>query len=525
MPRSVRDIRGGVRRHWLIAVLLALAAALRGVVLLAYRPALIFPDSLRYLQFAQHFATGHWTPDMIRPSGYSILLIPAVAVKALALIPLAQHLLGLAEGAMIYAVLTRRGSRRWLAAAAAVPVLFDPLQLDLEQYVLSDVCAAFFLLAALAVLAWRGNRAGRAALAGSGLLLGAAAVTRVDDVVLIVPALAYLAVIMRPWRRLAACAAMLAAGFLVPVAGYAGWFASAHGQWGLTGYNSTFLYGRVVPFADCAGLRLPSYERPLCPAQPPAQRNYDFYMWSVRSPQWQFRPPPGMTRQAVALDFSRRILAHQPLSYLAAVSADSVYAFSPVRGNGPERYPAAYLKFQAGFPPYAEVETALRSYGDTAPAVQPALARFLTGYGRFCYVPGPLLAAGLLAGVAGVAGTRRSGRSGRSGWPGGPRSAALLCTGTALGAVVAATAFAPFDWRYQLPQLTVIPLAAAFGVMALTGPGPDGGRAGQPPGSAAADDRPAAAPEARFSGSHHRRLSRYQRTVAASPSAKGVRGR
>jgi hypothetical protein len=127
MPGFVLRGWPGLRRHWLIAALLTLGAAVRSVVLLAYRPALIFPDSLRYLEFAQRFATGHWSPDTIRPSGYSILLISAAASHKLALIPLAQHLLGLAEGAMIYAVLSRRGARRWLAALAAVPVLFDPL--------------------------------------------------------------------------------------------------------------------------------------------------------------------------------------------------------------------------------------------------------------------------------------------------------------------------------------------------------------------------------------------------------------
>jgi hypothetical protein len=222
----------------------------------------------------------------------------------------------------------------------------------------------------------------------------------VADLVLIVPAALYLAVTIRPWRRLAACGGILAAGLLLPVAGYAGWFASSHGQWGLSSYNGTFLYGRVVPFADCTGLQVPAYERPLCPAQPPAQRNFDFYMWSVKSPQWRFQPPEGMTRQAVVLDFSRRVLAHQPLSYLAAVGTDMAYGFSPTRGNGPEHYPAAYLKFQAGFPPYAEVQTALGTYGHTGPAVQPELARFLYGYGRFCYVPGVILGPGLLVGLS-----------------------------------------------------------------------------------------------------------------------------
>lgn len=467
MPGFVRRAqhllrRPWLRQHWLITALLVLAAVSRIVVQYTYRPTLIFPDSLRYLQFAQRYAIGHWSPDTIRPSGYSVLILPAAALHMLALIPLAQHVLGLAEGAMIYAVLVRLGARRWLAALAAVPVLFDPLQLDLEQYVLSDVCAAFFLLTALVVLVWRGNQAGWAAMSASGLLLGAAAVTRVADLVLIVPATLYLAVTIRPWRRMAACGAILAAGFLLPVAGYAGWFASSHGQWGLTSYNGTFLYGRVVSFAKCTGLRLPSYERPLCPAQPPAQRNYDFYMWSARSPQWRLQPSLGMTRQAVVLDFSRRVLGHQPLSYLAAVAADMAYGFSPVRGNGPEHYPAAYLKFQAGFPPYAEVQTALGTYGRTGPAVQPELAAFLHGYGRFCYVPGVILAGGLLAGLAGLAGLRRS----RLGcvW-----RADLLFTAATVAALGSASAFAPFDWRYQLPQLTLIPVAAILGITVLSG--------------------------------------------------------
>ena len=39
----------------MLAVLLVLGAALRGVVLAAYHPALIFPDSVRYLQYAHNF--------------------------------------------------------------------------------------------------------------------------------------------------------------------------------------------------------------------------------------------------------------------------------------------------------------------------------------------------------------------------------------------------------------------------------------------------------------------------------------
>jgi Dolichyl-phosphate-mannose-protein mannosyltransferase len=146
--------RSGLRRHWEFAVLLVLEAALRVVVFQAFQPALIFPDSVRYLQYAQHFAAGRWTPDGLRQSGYSVLVIPAVLLHDLWLISLVQHLVGLATGVLVYAVLMRFGVRTWVAAAAAIPVLFDPLELILEQCVLTDTWTVFLLVAALVVLVW-----------------------------------------------------------------------------------------------------------------------------------------------------------------------------------------------------------------------------------------------------------------------------------------------------------------------------------------------------------------------------------
>jgi len=74
-----------------------------------------------------------------------------------------QHLLGLATAVLIYAVLVHFGSRRWLAALATVPVLFDPLQLDIEQYILTDVSATFLVVVALVVLVWKREAVGKAA--------------------------------------------------------------------------------------------------------------------------------------------------------------------------------------------------------------------------------------------------------------------------------------------------------------------------------------------------------------------------
>src|ERR1700761_9567491 len=86
--RIARELAGrcrrGLGRHWLFAVVAGCATALRAVVLLAYQPALIFPDSERYLQYAWRFVIGHWSPDWLRTSGYSLLLLPAVQSRNLA---------------------------------------------------------------------------------------------------------------------------------------------------------------------------------------------------------------------------------------------------------------------------------------------------------------------------------------------------------------------------------------------------------------------------------------------------------
>jgi len=467
----------GLREHWVFAALLVLGAVIRAVVQAAYDPALIFPDSVRYLQYAHNFAAGQWSPDALRQSGYSVLIIPLALLHDLWIIPLAQHLAGLATAGLVYSVLVRFGARNWLAAAATIPVLFDPLQLVLEQYVLADIWTAFLVMAALVILVWRReerreeerreedrNRRGWLPAAVCGLLLGVAVTFRDQELVMILPAALYVLVAVRPRRRLLTRLAALTGCFLIPVMGYLGWFDASHGQWNFTTFDGTFLYSRVADFASCQGLDLPAYEKPLCPAQPPALRNADFYTWDPQSPQWTFHPPAGMSRNAVVRDFSLRILRHQPLAYAEAAARDFVYGFSPVRGAGPEQYSPAYLQFHTYVRPDRQAYASIAALGYPAPALRPGPAAFLTDYGRWFYVPGPVFAAGLLLAVGGlVAGKIRNN-------PDKPtRHAGLLFTVSAVLALVPAAAFGNFDWRYQLPQLTLIPVAAVLGLHAAGG--------------------------------------------------------
>jgi hypothetical protein len=473
--------RRGLRRHWLLATLLVLAAALRAVVFAAYHPALIFPDSVRYLQYAHNFTSGHWTVDALRQSGYSVLIIPALLLHDVWIIPLAQHLVGLATALLVYAVLIRFGTRTWLAATATIPVLFDPLQLVLEQYVLTDTWTVLLLLAALVILIWcreggevrrregpaanrQQEKRGWLPAAACGLLLGLAVTFRDEVLIMIVPAAWYVLVAVRPRRRLLTRLGALIGCFVIPVAGYLGWFDASHGELNFTTFSGAFLYGRVADFASCQGLSLPGYEEPLCPTQPLAQRNADFYTWNPQSPQWTFHPPAGMSRDAVVRDFSLRILRHQSLAYAEAAGRDFSYGFSPVRGAGPEQYSPAYLQFHTYIQPDRQAYASIGALGYQAPAVRPDLAAFLTDYGRWFYLPGPVFAAGLVLALAGLVIGRMRRRPGKA-----TRDACLLFTASAVLVLVPPAAFATFDWRYQLPQLSLIPVAAILGVNAIGG--------------------------------------------------------
>lgn len=447
--------RGLMREHWLLAVIMLCGTAVRVVVQLAYQQALIFPDSERYLQYAQNFLNGDWSPDWLRTSGYSLLLMPAVLIRNLSWVVALQHLMGLATGVLIYATLIRFGARRWLAAVATIPVLFDPLQLDIEQYILTDVSATFLVVVALVVLVWRREEITNKGAWAAGVLIAAATIIRENDLLVMIPALLYLAVVIRPRRRLAARAGRLLAGCAIPVLGYIAWVFVWFHTFNFITYSNQFMYGRIAQFAECQGLSLPSYEEHLCPRQPPAQRNPDFYMWAPQSPQVTLQPTDGLSKGDIIHNFNRRILEHQPLTYLEVVANDILYSFSPVRGDGPEKYPTAYHDFHTYFPSGKGEEATLRVFSRASPRVQPALAGFLTRYGHDFYIPGPLLAAGLLAGLAGIA--RRSRL----------RAPCLLFSLGTIFMVLPPFIIATFDWRYELPQFDLIPVAAVLAVTAM----------------------------------------------------------
>lgn len=141
-----------LRRHFLFAAVLSVAAALRIAATVAYWPGILWPDSWGYLWQAYAGNPVAFAPP--HPSGYPLLIrIITLAGRQIAVVMVAQHVAGLAVGAVGYLLLLRMGTPRWLAALASAVVLLDGYAIGLEQHLMSEpffgLCLA---LAAFAIL-------------------------------------------------------------------------------------------------------------------------------------------------------------------------------------------------------------------------------------------------------------------------------------------------------------------------------------------------------------------------------------
>jgi hypothetical protein len=457
VPESAgRDgLTARVREHPVFAGLLLAGVALRIVTFFAYRPALIYYDSTRYLDRARELE-----PSALRPAGYPAFLDLLPTEWELAVVPAVQHLFGLAVAVLIYTVLVRLDVPKTWSALATAPVLLDGYQLNIEQYILSEALFELLLVSACALLL-RKRPPAFAPTAIAGLLLAAALLTRANAILVLVPALLALFFLRAHWTR----PALLAAAFVVPVLAYATWYESVNGYYGLNGYGGQFLYARVAQFADCDGLKMPARELVLCEETPPSERpRIDDYMWNNKvSPLYDVELEPGERRAEVGGDFARRVIRHQPLDYAEVVVEDFLFGFWPWKKRRDRDLPVSRWQFQDHFPVFREPDTSeiLREDGYERGIADSTLAPFLRDYQRFVYTPGPLLALALLAGILGALGVGRARGSGL-------RTATFLFTATALAVYLPSVAVSQFTWRYQLPLLVLLPPAGALGLVALT---------------------------------------------------------
>jgi hypothetical protein len=508
-----------VRRHWLISVLLLAGLVLRVLAQVAYRPALLYIDSLKYLY-------GAWPGN--DPLGYNVVLKGLLLVGNLAAVVAIQHLLGLAMGLTLYLVLSRRGVPRWLAALAAAPVLLDGYQLQIEQTIMPDVWFEACIVAGLAALLWRPRPTPRLIVAG-GLLLGLSAPFAQVGQILILPALLFVLIVITGWRRKLTMGVALCVAFAIPIAGFSMREYLVNGHFSLAPAAGNTIYGRLAESADCATLRLPSYERALCPPRALAIRlGPDGLVHNGASPDKTYVAPPGRTHAQMTDDFEHQVLVQQPFRVVAGILSDSLKLFALGRYTSTGDTPISRWQFQASYPTYGDSiflapggtikvglhyaasggptveQTLTPSWGGPAQVSHP-LARFLRGYQLDGgYTPGPLLALATVFGLLGSLAVLGWRLPRRRPVPDRQRELAVACLlvfATAVAVLLASDAF-EFSWRYQLPALVTLPPAGALGLAVVIGalrrnhPAAAGPAGAEPPAAsaapAAADEQPAA---------------------------------
>ena len=452
------------RRHWLFGLVLACAVALRVLVMLAFRPIMWFGgDSASYL------ATGlRLVPDPSRVGGYGFLLWMLRPLHSLALVAAVQHLMGIAIGVLIYLLARRHGLPAWVATLAAIPVLFDAYELQLEADAVPDIPFGFLVMIALCLLLWSPGERRPARVVPAAFLLGVSAVLWPVGLallaILLVVLLVSLAVPLSGRRAgmLAVAAAILAGA--VPIAGYAAWFDLHEHQLSLTRSDGVYLWSRTMSFANCAVIRPPADERVLCPPSGP-RIAASLYIWDGNSPL--LRMPGGRfsaRTNALALDFALRAIAAQPGGYATAVGHDFALSFAWDRPVHPDA--GIVDRYQFSDATTAWVPATMRTAGGgtvagdqaaydgghldgAAPtrAVQP-FASWLVSYQRYAYLRGTLLGVILLGGLV-VMIVRRRGLGG-------------LPWAFAVTILLVPPLVADFDLRYLVPAVPIACLAAAL---------------------------------------------------------------
>ena len=440
-----------------VAGVVAVAVALRVLLMIAYTPAILsYADEGSYVWAAADGLFKNWA----RPAGYSVFLrIVHVFLPSLSATIAVQHLLGLATAALVYALARRVGAGRWTALVPAAIVALSGDQLYFEHTLLSDGLFETLLLLTCycALRVTDASRAGsprsslRWAIA-AGALAALSATVRTLGVVPAGLLIVWLLAAGGPgWRRRLAVAG--AAGLVCGALLLAYAFAqqSQTGVFGLTRFSGWPLYGRVATFADCAKFTPPPGTRGLCQTLPPSERPAAWtYQWTASSPaQRLFGPPPAGGGKLAA--FARAAILAQPGDYLSAVADDLALYFWPYRWTGA----AQYSLDQRASPSVAALNfPLLRAYwGPVVVRVHESIARFLERWRGIVRIHPWMLLLGALFGLTGIllAADRAS------------RDGLALLWAIALALLVVSVAVQFFDFRMGVPPAMLLVIVGARG--------------------------------------------------------------
>jgi hypothetical protein len=449
-----------VRQHWLVATLLTAGLVLRVLAAAAYRPALFYIDTTRYL----------YNAEGMDPVGYKGPLRAILWLANFDAVAAVQHLLGLGVAVLIYLLLLRRGAPRWLAALATAPVLLDAYQVQAEQGIMPTAWFEALIVAGLAILLWRPGASWRRVLA-AGLVLGTSATFAQVGEALLVPGVIYLLAAGGGWRQAIGKAGALCGAFALPILAYCTGSYLVAGEFFLSHTGVTSFYGRAAAAVDCGTIRLPAAERGMCPAPAQQAAGPDWLEYGDGSPiRPYYAHLPRDRTDSLISDFNHRVLTQQPGRLAAAYGRDVVKLFALTRNGSPGDTPISRWQFQTTFPyfsPHATtaiVRTAIDRYGGGAPAVWRPVAGLLRGYQLDGgYTPGPLFALCALAGLAGSVALLLRRRMAADQVARQLALGCLLFSGSAAAVLLVSDLF-EFSWRYQLPALVTLVPAGALGI-------------------------------------------------------------
>jgi hypothetical protein len=485
-----RWLAGG---HRLFAVALAAGVAVRVITMVGFPPAIWFAgDSISYVTSALDHS-----PGISRESGYSLLLIALRPLHSFAAVTGVQHLMGVAAGVAIYALLRRRGLPGWGATLGALPVLLDAYQVQLEQEMLPDIMFGFLVVVAVVLAGWWADEQ-RPAWAGAlaAALLALAALCWPIGLPLLILLVGFLVLRRAGWR--AVTAAVLAGA--VPLVLYLGWYDHEHHRVAFNSSSGVFLWSRTMTFAQCDVIRPPADERPLCPREPVGQRQAaGLWIWQKHTPITHMPGKFSATTNRLAGDFAKRAILAQPGGYARAVLDSFALTFTWDRPWHPNKLMSERYQFSlathdwdhTGTSRASAIVRVQREYTGGHLAFTRAVRPFsaiMIGYQRVVYLRGTMIGLLLLVGLGGIGRALRGGRWRHLRDWGGP---ALLPWLTGLAILLVPNMTADFSLRYVVPAVPVVCAAAA---LAFRRPAAETAASPVPPARPAVPGRPGPLP-------------------------------
>jgi hypothetical protein len=425
-------------------------------------------------------------PNLSKTTGYSLFLRMLLPFHSLTLVALTQHLMGLGDAVMIYALLRRNGvSKKW-STIATLPVLFDGFMIEDEHLIMAEALFTFCIMLALLLVMWSRTMSWWLALIG-GLLLGYAGIVRTEGLVFlpVFPLfLLFRGFRVYGWKKARAWIAAIAmsVGCVAPVLGYAFWFQSYSGSFGLTLSQGYYLWGRVSSFADCAAIKPTGEQAVICPKEPLTKRTAPGnFIW--HAPEVHQDIPSGTpitpANNTLLTDFAIHAVEAQPLGYAKAIAHGLILSFEPARRNYPGSGTIYFYYFHRHLVPipgpakhgpwikggYANQDWVTYGHAKPGEVVEP-FAAFMIGYQRVFYTWGPLLGIIMLLGLGGRLKVRRPRdwrlRQGQRPVYWVARGTSMFPWAVAVIMLVTPIAIADFDYRYLLPVLPFACLAAGL---------------------------------------------------------------